>query len=52
MNCQVCIITGANSSLGFSAAKKMAHLGYEVVMACRNETSANKAVALDQKLLE
>jgi len=44
MSGQVCIITGSNSGLGFSAATKMAHLGYEVVMACRNETSANKAI--------
>jgi len=45
MTAPVCIVTGSNSGLGLVVATKMAHLGYEVVMACRNETSANKAMA-------
>jgi len=38
-------ITGANSGIGFEAARALAGTGAHVVMACRTERSANDAVA-------
>ncbi len=37
------LITGANSGLGFYAAKQLAFRGAHVLMACRNQTTANEA---------
>ena len=38
------LITGANSGLGFSFAKQASYKGANVVMACRSEERANKAI--------
>lgn len=38
------IVTGANSGLGFHTARALATAGAHVIMACRNETKANKAL--------
>jgi len=37
------LITGANSGLGFYAAKQLAYRGGHILMACRNENAAKKA---------
>ena len=42
---KVCIVTGANSGIGFETALKMAALDYEVVLACRDAHRGNAAVA-------
>ena len=39
------LITGANSGLGFYAAKQLAYRGGKILMACRNEKTANIARA-------
>jgi len=41
---QVIIITGANSGIGFEATKQLASQKATVVMACRNEAKAKKAI--------
>lgn len=38
------LITGANSGIGFSFAKQASYKGASIVMACRNEERANKAI--------
>lgn len=40
------VITGANSGIGFSLARQAAYKGANVVLACRNEERANKAIAV------
>ena len=42
---KVCIVTGASSGLGFETSKKMAALGYEVVLACRDKVKAKEAIS-------
>ena len=42
---KVCIITGASSGLGFETSKKMASLGYEVILACQNKSKAKLAMS-------
>lgn len=42
---KVCMITGASSGLGFETSKKMAALGYEVILACRNDSKAKLAIS-------
>ena len=38
------LVTGANSGLGFEAARQLAELGYQsIVLACRTEAKADKA---------
>ncbi|KAJ3006440.1 UNVERIFIED_CONTAM: hypothetical protein HDU68_004064 [Siphonaria sp. JEL0065] len=39
------IITGANSGLGFASAKAMAARGCRIIMACRSQEKASKAIA-------
>ncbi len=39
------LITGANSGIGFEAARALAHHGAHVVLACRNESKASEAEA-------
>ncbi|XP_043937740.1 WW domain-containing oxidoreductase-like [Protopterus annectens] len=41
---RVAIVTGANSGIGFEAAKSLALHGAQVVLACRNCTRASDAV--------
>jgi protochlorophyllide reductase len=41
---RVAVITGANSGIGFHAARELAARGAHVVMACRNESKAADAV--------
>ena len=41
---KVCVITGANSGIGFETAKRMAKKGFEVILACRNVEKGNEAV--------
>ena len=38
------LITGANSGIGFSFAKQASYKGADIVMACRSEERANKAI--------
>ena len=45
----VCIITGANRGVGLKATEKYAAAGYEVIMACRDETRAQEAISIIKK---
>ncbi len=40
---KICLITGANSGIGFETALGLAEMGASVVMACRNETKGKEA---------
>ena len=42
---KVCIVTGANSGIGFAVASRMAEHGYKVHLACRSAENGNNAVA-------
>jgi NAD(P)-dependent dehydrogenase (short-subunit alcohol dehydrogenase family) len=42
---RIAVITGANSGIGYEAAKALAHAGAKVIIASRNETKANEALA-------
>ncbi|MCB0633511.1 MAG: SDR family oxidoreductase [Saprospiraceae bacterium] len=44
-----CVVTGANSGIGFETAKALAHKGAEVIMVCRSE---DKGLAAQAKILE
>lgn len=46
---QIIVITGANSGLGFEAARQLAYKGATVVMACRN---LEKAAAARNKIID
>ncbi|GAB5407679.1 MAG: SDR family oxidoreductase [Balneolaceae bacterium] len=48
MNNKLCVITGANSGIGFETAKELAKQGAFIVMVCRNE---DKAEAAKQEIL-
>jgi NAD(P)-dependent dehydrogenase (short-subunit alcohol dehydrogenase family) len=41
---KVIVLTGANSGIGFEAAKAFAHKGAKVVLACRDLEKANKSI--------
>lgn len=41
---KIFIVTGANTGLGFETTKALVYRGATVIMACRNEDRANKAV--------
>lgn len=43
MNNKLCVITGANSGIGFETAKALARKGAYLVMVCRNEDKAESA---------
>ena len=43
MEGKICIVTGANSGIGFETAKALAAKGAEVVMVCRNEAKGTTA---------
>ncbi len=43
MNNKLCVITGANSGIGFETAKALAQKGAYLVMVCRNEEKAQAA---------
>jgi NAD(P)-dependent dehydrogenase (short-subunit alcohol dehydrogenase family) len=41
---KVAIVTGANSGIGFEAARELARRGAQVVLACRSEAKAGEAI--------
>lgn len=49
MKGKTCIVTGANSGIGFETAKALAAKGAEVVMVCRNE---EKGLTAREKVLQ
>ncbi len=49
MKNKLCIITGANSGIGFETAKSLAQQGAFIVMICRNEDKAIEAKNVIQK---
>lgn len=44
MTGKICVVTGANSGLGFATAKALAAKGAHVIMACRNAERGEKAL--------
>ncbi len=42
---KICLITGANSGIGKATAIGLAHLGASLVLVCRDQTRAEKAIA-------
>lgn len=49
MKNKLCVITGANSGIGFETAKALAKMGAFIVMVCRNE---DKAIAAKNEILQ
>ncbi|HNF52282.1 MAG TPA: SDR family oxidoreductase [Chitinophagales bacterium] len=45
MNRKTILITGANSGLGFEAAKQLAKQGHEIILLCRNKEKGEIAVS-------
>jgi NAD(P)-dependent dehydrogenase (short-subunit alcohol dehydrogenase family) len=41
---KTCLITGANSGLGFAAAKRFASLGAHVILVCRSKTRVDESI--------
>lgn len=52
MKNKLCIITGANSGIGFETVKKLAEMGAFIVMVCRNEEKAYAAKSEIQQEVE
>jgi retinol dehydrogenase-12 len=48
---QTVVITGGNSGIGYETAKDLCRRGARVVMLCRDDNRARKAVALIQETL-
>lgn len=46
---KVIVVTGANSGIGLQTAKHLAYLGAHVLLACRNEQRARKAISYIRK---
>ncbi|KAJ1932710.1 Retinol dehydrogenase 13, partial [Linderina macrospora] len=42
---QVAIVTGGNSGIGYATAKAIGRAGYHTILACRNQSLGEKAVA-------
>ncbi|MTI88500.1 MAG: SDR family oxidoreductase [Balneolaceae bacterium] len=49
MNNKLCVITGANSGIGFETAKALSKKGAYIVMVCRNE---DKAIRAREQIIE
>ncbi len=49
MDGKICVITGANSGIGYETAKKLAQSGAEIVMVCRNQEKASR---VQQELID
>ena len=43
MNLKTCLITGANSGIGFELAKGMAKRGYKTILLCRTQKAGEIA---------
>jgi NAD(P)-dependent dehydrogenase (short-subunit alcohol dehydrogenase family) len=46
---RLAVVTGGNSGLGLEAARMLAHAGAEVILACRDASKAQQAVATIQR---
>ncbi|MEE2788560.1 MAG: SDR family NAD(P)-dependent oxidoreductase [Myxococcota bacterium] len=46
---KICLVTGANSGIGYAAALHFAGLGAQVIMICRNEVKGSEAVRRIEK---
>ena len=44
MTGKVIIVTGANSGLGYEVSRYLCEGGNDVILACRNEERANRAI--------
>lgn len=40
---KICLLTGANSGIGFETARELSHKGFRLIMLCRSEEKANNA---------
>jgi len=52
MKGKICMITGANSGIGKATAIGLAKMGAYLVLVCRNQTRAEKAIEEIKKKLE
>jgi NAD(P)-dependent dehydrogenase (short-subunit alcohol dehydrogenase family) len=43
------LVTGANQGIGFATCCQLAKKGYNVVLACRNQANAEKAMKMVQE---